>query len=99
MKKDELYDEIMSRVSACSGLDKMDILHDKSEECSDARVALVQLLSSILSDSQIASLTGISRRGINYIRNTYIYKRNKWVVGSIMEEVGKYVGRIRLKDS
>lgn len=88
----EFYIETMGAVSECSGMKEERILHGKDEECSDARVALVWLLAERMTDAQIAAVTGITRRGIHYIRMSYEQKRRKWVVRSIVEEVGKRTG-------
>lgn len=92
MKTIELYDWVIQEAVSVSGIGRDRIERGKDEESSDARVALVRLLSERLTDTQIATVMGITRRGIHYIRSSYEAKRGKWVVRSIVEEVRKRMG-------
>ena len=82
----------MRCVAECAGMEEQDVLRSRDEESSDVRVALVHLLATRMTDTQIASVTGITRRGVHYIRSSYEAKRGKWVVRSIVEAVRKRMG-------
>ena len=82
----------MRCVAECAGMKEQDVLRSRDEESSDVRVALVHLLATRMTDTQIAAVTGITRRGVHYIRSSYEAKRGKWVVRSIVEAVRKRMG-------
>ena len=82
----------MRCVAECAGMEEQDVLRSRDEESSDVRVALVHLLATRMTDTQIAAVTGITRRGVHYIRSSYEAKRGKWVVRSIVEAVRKRMG-------
>lgn len=92
MKKEDLFDAVMSKVSECTGICREDILCRKTEECTDARSILVQVLSRYLSDTQIAGMLRITSRGVNYLRNTFSSRTSKWFVRSNYEAVVKQMG-------
>lgn len=89
MKKEELFDAVMDKVSECTGLCREDILCRKTEECTDARSILVQVLSKYLSDVQIANMIHITSRGVNYLRNTFLSRSRKWFVSRNYNAVEK----------
>lgn len=89
MKKEELFDAVMDKVSECTGLCRDDILQRKTDECTDARSILVQVLSKYLSDVQIADMIHITSRGVNYLRNTFLSRSAKWFVSSNYNAVEK----------
>ena len=92
MKKETLFNEVMDAVSRCTGIARDDIIRCKSEECTDARSVAVHMLSRYLTDTQIASLMGITARGVSYIRNSFLPRSSKWFVRSNYEEVAKLIG-------
>ena len=68
---EDFYRETMRCVAECAGMEERDVLHSRDEESSDVRVALVHLLATRMTDTQIAAVTGITRRGVHYIRSSY----------------------------
>lgn len=92
MKKEELFEAVIGVVSECMGIGREAILRCKSEECTDARCIAVHVLGHYLTDVQIARLMGITSRGVNYIRGTFILRSKKWFVRSNYEAVVKRIG-------
>ena len=92
MKKEELFNAVIGKVSECTGIPRDDILRRKTEECTDARSILVQVLSRYLSDTQIATMLRITARGVNYLRNTFSSRTSKWFVRSNYEAIVKQMG-------
>ena len=92
MKKEELFDTVIGVVSECTGIEREEILRCKSEECTDVRCIAVQVLGRYLTDAQIARLMGLTSRGVNYIRGTFLLRSKKWFVRSNYEAVVKQLG-------
>ena len=92
MKKEELFDTVIGVVSECTGIGREEILRCKSEECTDVRCIAVQVLGRYLTDAQIARLMGLTSRGVNYIRGTFLLRSKKWFVRSNYEAVVKRIG-------
>lgn len=92
MKKEELFDTVIGVVSECTGIGREAILRCKSEECTDVRCIAVHVLGRYLTDAQIAKLMGITSRGVNYIRSTFLLRSKKWFVRSNYEAVLKRIG-------
>lgn len=92
MKKEELFDTVIGAVSECTGISREDMLYRRTEECTDARSILVQVLSQYLSDTQIAGMLRITSRGVNYLRTTFLSRSRKWFVRSNYEAVLKQMG-------
>ena len=91
MKTKELYEEVLSVVEDVTDMPRSAILSSNQEECVDARFLLVYSLSRMLTDSEIARLTGRTRRGISYLR-TSDHKLHKWLVGKNWEDIKKRLG-------
>lgn len=47
------------------------ILTNKSEEYTDVRYLIIGILSDIYSDSELSKITGLTKMGINNIRNKF----------------------------
>lgn len=71
-----------------TGFTREEILRSNQEEHADARFLLVTALARMLSDSEIARLMGLSRKGVAYIRSCD-FKLGKWLVGKNWEEMRK----------
>ena len=91
MKTREIYEEVLGVVEEVTDMPRCAILSSNQEECVDARFLLVFTLSRMLSDSEIARLTGRTRRGIAYLR-TSDHKLHKWLVGKNWEDIKKRLG-------
>ena len=91
MKTKEIYEEVLSVVEEVTDLPRSAILSSNQEECVDARFLLVFSLSRMLTDSEIARLTGRTRRGIAYLRSSD-HKLDKWLVGKNWEDIKKRIG-------
>ena len=91
MKSKELYEEVLAVVEEVTDMPRSVILSSNQEECVDARFLLVYSLSRMLTDSEIARLTGRTRRGIAYLR-TSDHKLHKWMVGKNWEDIKKRLG-------
>lgn len=64
-----LYSQVMWLVSDYTELNENEIITSNREECVDARYILVGVLSSYLTDDEIARISGLTRACANKIRN------------------------------
>ena len=95
MKPSELYDATLSMVCELTGLAPDAVLQSKTEECTDARCTLVGCLSRYLTDTQMASLMGLTRQGVCYLRHSFEYSRRyRWSVGANAKEISKELASI-----
>ena len=91
MTQTALYRAILDEVHRLAELPEVFILHSNLEECTDARSVLVHALSRFLTDSQIATLMGRTRQGVNFIRMGWSNRKDKWGVASIWKEMSKFL--------
>lgn len=91
MTQTALYRAILDEVHRLTELPEVFILHSNLEECADARSVLVHSLSRFLTDSQIATLMGRTRQGVNFIRMGWSNRKDKWGVASIWKEMSKFL--------
>ena len=90
MKPSDLYDATLSMVCELTGLAPDAVLQSKTEECTDARCTLVGCLAHYLTDTQMASLMGLTRQGVCYLRHSFEYSRRyRWSVGANAKEISK----------
>ena len=90
MKPKDWYDATLPMVCELTGLTADDVLHSKTEECTDARCALVVCLSRYLTDTQIAACMGLTRQGVCWLRHAYEYGRKyRWSVIVNVKEIRK----------
>lgn len=87
MKNIDLYKKLVVVVSKETGVEEYDIIHSNSEEAVDARYILIHLLSQKLTDTQISSLTRLTRQSVNKIRNNFQYKIKKWSVATNLQHI------------
>ena len=92
MSKEELFNIVIDLVADTTGVSRECILTSKCEESTDARSIAVKVLSRYLTDVQIGGLLGITSRGVNYIRSTFLLRSKKWFVRSNYEAVLKRIG-------
>lgn len=66
------------------------VCNSNKEDCVDARYILIKLLSDIgLTDIEIADLSGFTRQCINYSKNHFHERMNKWSVRTIYKKLNK----------
>ena len=86
-KRGDYFERVMRCVCMSCNVSEDMLVHSKTERCSDARGAMVYLLSEVYSDVEIAELTGLPRRSVNDIKNKWHEreKRNRchWIVESV----------------
>ncbi len=100
MKPKELYDATLKMVCELTGLTPEAVLHNKSEECTDARCTFVGCLAHYLTDTQMASLMGLTRQGVCYLRHSFEYSRKyRWSVGANAKEISKELASISQADA
>ena len=88
MKAAELYQNMVAAVCRHTGVGEVDVLESNKEECVDARYILIHFLSQYLTDEDISRVTGLTRQAVNYIRNHFEQKMNKWSIKSNMSDIG-----------
>lgn len=91
MKNIELYKEMVVAVKNETGVEEYEMLHSNSEEAVDARYILIHLLSQKLTDSQISSVTKLTRQSVNKNRNNFQYKIKKWSVATNLQHISNDV--------
>ena len=91
MKNIDLYKEVVVAVKNETGVAEYEMLHSNSEEAVDARYILINLLSQKLTDTQISSLTRLTRQSVNKIRNNFQYKIKKWSVATNLQHISNEV--------
>lgn len=91
MKNIDLYKEVVVAVKNEAGVEEYEMLHSNSEEAVDARYILIYLLSQKLTDTQISSLTRLTRQSVNKIRNNFQYKIKKWSVATNLQHISNEV--------
>lgn len=91
MKNIELYKEMVVAVKNETGVEEYEMLHSNSEEAVDARYILIHLLSQKPTDSQISSVTKLTRQSVNKIRNNFQYKIKKWSVATNLQHISNDV--------
>lgn len=72
----DIYREKMDEITSEFELDELQVLHGRSEICTDARTILIYTLSKIMSDAEIEKAAGLPRSTINTIKNR-AYQRLK----------------------
>lgn len=72
-----LFNEILEIVSQYFDLNKDLVLKCKSEEYTDSRYITIRILADYFSDKEISNMTGLTRMGVNRIRNKFISKISK----------------------
>lgn len=91
MNNIDLYKELVFAVKRETGVEEYEMLHSNSEEAVDARYILIHLLSQKLTDTQISSLTRLTRQSVNKIRNNFQYKIAKWSVATNLQRISNEV--------
>lgn len=80
------YSEATKKVREIVGIS--DIFNSNKEEHVDARSILIYILSSKgISDSEISSLTGLTRQCVNKLKNGHKYRKSRWSYISNLQQI------------
>lgn len=80
------YSTAMQTVSRTFGI--TDLYESNQEDSVDARSVLVYVLSERgITDSQIASLSGLTRQCVNKLKNSVRYRSRKWAYRSYLQQI------------
>ena len=81
----EYYQKALHIVQQVTGIDN--VLHTNKEEAVDARTILIYVLAlKGISDNEIAQLTGLSRQGVNKLKNNYKFRKSRWSFVSNLQQ-------------
>lgn len=90
MKIDDYYQALVGTVCREMEVDENSLFHSGKEKDVDARYVLVQLLVQRgLSDTDISTLTGLTRQCINNLRRRYPIRSRKWSVATSFAQISK----------
>lgn len=87
MKKEEIFEDVLSVVSDVTGVGRADVRANKNEVSTDARYILVRYLSKLMPCATIGELLGRTRQGIHSILSRG--KGDTWLMESNWKEVVK----------
>lgn len=87
MKATEIFEDVLNVVCITTGIERADVLVNRSEASTDARYILVRYLAKLLPHSIIAQLLGRTRQGIRSILNRQ--KGDTWLVQNNWKAVVK----------
>lgn len=88
MNKDliTLFQRVESKVMQVTGIKQL--FHTNQEEAVDARTILIYILSEKgLTDTQIASLTSLTRQGVNKLKNSVRFRKRKFSFISDLQQI------------
>lgn len=81
-----LFQRVESKVIKVTGVKQL--YHTNQEEAVDARTILIYILSEQgLTDTQIAELTGLTRQGVNKLKNSVRYRKRKFSFISDLQQI------------
>lgn len=81
-----LFQRVESKVIQVTGINQL--YHTNQEEAVDARTILIYILSEQgLTDTQIAGLTGLTRQGVNKLKNSVRYRKRKFSFISDLQQI------------
>jgi hypothetical protein len=81
-----LFQSVESKVIQVTGVNQL--FNTNQEEAVDARTILIYILSEKgLTDTQIAALTNLTRQGVNKLKNSVRYRKNKFSFISDMQQI------------
>ncbi len=82
----QFYNRVLCTVRQVTG--QKDFLHTNREEAVDARTILILLLSEKgLSDKEISIITGLTRQGVNKLKNSARFRIKKWSFHSDLQQI------------
>lgn len=95
MKTTILYQTTLNAVSQITQLKPNYILQSKTEEATNARYLLIQILALYLTDDKIATLIGITRQAANKARNHFQTRcRTSWELRQLYTEIQPIINAI-----
>ena len=81
-----MFQRVESKVIQVTGINQL--YHTNQEEAVDARTILIYILSEKgLTDTQIAELTGLTRQGVNKLKNSVRYRKRKFSFISDLQQI------------
>lgn len=91
-KVEEFYKRVICIAGEVCGVDPVDMMSFNREE--NARgILLIILLDKGYSEKAVADLTGLTRRGINRIKNDFPHRvRNNWMIHMLDREIRNKLG-------
>lgn len=88
MNKDliTLFQRVESKVMQVTGIKQL--FHTNQEEAVDARTILIYILSEQgVTDTQIAELSGLTRQGVNKLKNSVRFRKRKFSFISDLQQI------------
>ena len=88
MNKDliTLFQRVESKVMQVTGI--YQLFHTNQEEAVDARTILIYILSEQgVTDTQIAELSGLTRQGVNKLKNSVRFRKRKFSFISDLQQI------------
>ena len=88
MNKDliTLFQRVESKVMQVTGIKQL--FHTNQEEGVDARTILIYILSEKgVTDTQIAELSGLTRQGVNKLKNSVRFRKRKFSFISDLQQI------------
>lgn len=73
----QFYVRLKTAVCRHMQVDEHSLFHSNKERCVDARYVLVSVLSEFFTDDEVADFCGMSRTGVNKIRNRFRIRMRK----------------------
>lgn len=88
---EKIFNEVVKIVSEHTGSDTKLMIKDKHEEFVNYRVILINALSKVgYSDTEIANKLGLTRQGVNWLKNKLSTRTNRNIVlSSIWQNIVK----------
>lgn len=87
MNNRDLYQKVVGELCKHTGYDEASIINRNIEGCVDARYVLVYMLGQRLTDDEISRETGMARQSVNYIRNHFDSRMNKWSIRNLLFDI------------
>ena len=81
-----LFQRVESKVMQVTGI--YQLFHTNQEEAVDARTILIYILSEQgVTDTQIAELSGLTRQGVNKLKNSVRFRKRKFSFISDLQQI------------
>ena len=81
-----LFQRVESKVMQVTGIKQL--FHTNQEEAVDARTILIYILSEKgVTDTQIAELSGLTRQGVNKLKNSVRFRKRKFSFISDLQQI------------
>ena len=89
-----LFQRVESKVIKVTGVKQL--YHTNQEEAVDARTILIYILSEQgVTDTQIAKLSGLTRQGVNKLKNSVRFRKRKF---SFISDLQQISNELAIKD-